>query len=72
MEEDLKSLISEALAPLANTDPDTLENEIDLIYQVSSKYAKKNNTPREIHIKITKRRTQDKILKEARNEKIVN
>lgn len=63
--ENLRLLLSEALAPLVDIEPETLQNEIDLVYRVTSSYA------REIHIRFCKRSVRDRILRETRDENLV-
>lgn len=70
LQENLRRIVVEILAPLAEQETEEFQKELDLAYRVSSSFARRNNTPREVHVKLTRRHIRDIILRKARDGNI--
>uniref|UniRef100_A0A670Y2Q6 L1 transposable element RRM domain-containing protein n=1 Tax=Pseudonaja textilis TaxID=8673 RepID=A0A670Y2Q6_PSETE len=68
--EELEHLMAEILAEWLGKEKDDLIKQFDEVYRVSTSYARRNNCPREIHIRFSRRCLRDLILKMSREETI--
>lgn len=61
-EEELKGKIIQALATMIDWEEDRLNDEIEKIFRVNSKYAELHNKPRDVLVEFSRRKVRDLVL----------
>nr|XP_008113737.1 PREDICTED: uncharacterized protein LOC103279592 [Anolis carolinensis] len=63
-EENIRQIIIDLLTKLLDISTTKLEQEIDQIYRISTNYSRKNKTPRDIIVHLTRKKIREEILRE--------
>ncbi|KAJ7335298.1 hypothetical protein JRQ81_013239, partial [Phrynocephalus forsythii] len=70
-DQDLREVIIPPLAEKLGLEAQAFEKEIESMYRVNSKFAKKHRIPRDIRINFVRRSTKDKFLKLTNDKPLV-
>ena len=69
-EDDLLTLISEELTDQTGIDRQEFSQVVERIFRVANAYSRRNNLPKEVHIKFLRGRVKEKLLKVNREKEL--
>uniref|UniRef100_A0ABM5G0I9 LINE-1 type transposase domain-containing protein 1 n=1 Tax=Pogona vitticeps TaxID=103695 RepID=A0ABM5G0I9_9SAUR len=69
--EDLETVMSEALAPAIEMDVAEFRQGLEAAFRVSTAYVRKNNLPKEVHLRFTKKAIRDKVLRASQEKQLI-
>lgn len=65
-EECLREVMGEVMAGILGRDQTEILRDVDEVYRIYTSYARRNNLPKEVHIRFTKKSIRDEILQKTR------